>query len=121
MLPFATYLVHGVLILGQEVASFSGATVRVYIEEVSRMDAPAEILAKESISDVHHQAGKASCLDFALRAGPVDPAAHYSVRAHVDLDNNGKLDPGDLVTVESYPVLTFGHPDHVTLHVRKVE
>lgn len=121
MAPLATHLVHGMLILGQEIASFSGATLHVYLEDVSRVDAPSATLAEVSIPNLRHQAGRESRVDFALQGGPVDTAAHYSVRAHVDLANNGRLDPGDLVTVESYPVLTFGHPDRVTLRVKKIE
>lgn len=120
MSPLAPGLVHGVLVLGGEVASFSGATLHVYLEDVSRIDAPATPLAKASIPDLHHRAGEVSRFDFELRGDPVDPAAHYSVRAHVDLDGSGRLAPGDLVTVESFPVLTFGHPDRVTLSVKPI-
>ena len=112
--------VRGVLVLGGEVASFADATLRVYLEEVSRADAPATRVAQASLHPLHHRAGEVSRFDFELRGGPVDPAAHYSVRAHIDLDGSGQLAPGDLVTVQSFPVLTFGHPDRVTLSVRKI-
>ncbi|QTF90926.1 YbaY family lipoprotein [Halomonas sp. BM-2019] len=121
MSPLAIQLVHGMLLLGQEIASFSGATLHVYLEDVGRVDAPSLTLAAVSIPNIRHQAGRESRLDFTLRGGPVDTAAHYSVRAHVDLASNGRLDPGDLITVQSYPVLTFGHPDRVVLRVKEIE
>lgn len=121
MSPLAPGRVHGVLVLDAEVAGFTGATLHVYLEDVSRIDAPATIVARASIPNLHHRAGEVSRFDFELRGGPVDPAAHYSLRAHVDLDGSGTPAPGDLVTVQSFPVLTFGHPDRVTLSVRQIE
>jgi hypothetical protein len=43
------------------------------------------------------------------------------VRVHVDLDKDGEVSVGDYISMESHPVLTYGHPDHVEVAVQKVE
>jgi hypothetical protein len=50
----------------------------------------------------------------------VDPRAHYVVTAHADLDGDGEVSVGDYVTVESYPLLTWGHLAVASLELREV-
>ena len=51
----------------------------------------------------------------------VDLRRSYSIRVHIDVDNNGKINSGDFITMESYPVITYGYPkDNISVHVRKV-
>lgn len=121
MSPAAALLVQGVISLGPEVASFSGATAHVYLEDVSRADAAAPVVARDTIPNVAHEAGKKSSIDFRLDGGPIDSRAQYSVRVHIGLTANEGLHVGDYVSVQSYPVLTFGHPDRVTLQVKEIK
>jgi hypothetical protein len=39
----------------------------------------------------------------------------------VDLDGDGKISKGDYISMQSYPVLTFGSPSEVTIEVKQVE
>ena len=39
----------------------------------------------------------------------------------VDVDGDGKVSVGDYISMQSYPVLTFGYPREVTIEVKKVE
>lgn len=58
MSPATQLLIEGVIVLGQEVASFSGAEARVYLEDVSRADAAARVVAREVIPNIAHQADR---------------------------------------------------------------
>ena len=51
----------------------------------------------------------------------VDFRRLYAIRVHIDVDNNGKINPGDFVNMQSYPVITHGYPkDNVSVHVKQV-
>ena len=110
----------GAVVLGRHVGAFEHATVRVYVEDVTRADAAAVVIAQLAIPAVSHQAETETSVPFALRCAPVEPRALYVVRVHVDLQGDGQLHVGDYITTQSYPVLTFGHPDYVTMHVQEV-
>ncbi len=99
---------------------FLGATVRVSLLDVTRADAPSRPVAEQTIRDFSHQGGAGGGVRFALRGERLDVRTRYEVRVHVDVDGDGKVSRGDYITTESYPVLTFGHPDRVTIRVRRV-
>jgi type III secretion system (T3SS) chaperone YscW len=82
-----------------------GAFVHVVLEEASRADAPATIIAKTVIE---YGPGR---VPFALRgAAPTDPDGTYLVRAWVDQE---------LYSVESRPVTLGGDPSPVTITVER--
>jgi uncharacterized lipoprotein YbaY len=99
---------------------FIGATVRVSLLDVTRADAPARLVAEQTIPDASHPGGAGEGFVFALRAPSIDTRARYVVRAHIDVDGSGRVSPGDYVTATSYPVLTAGYPDRVVVDVRRV-
>lgn len=99
--------------------TFVGATVRVRLLDVTRADAPSRTVAELTIPHVSHSGGPRG-IAFALAAKGVDPRAHYIVQVHVDVNGDGRVSRGDFITTESYPVLTFGHPNRVIARVRPV-
>jgi hypothetical protein len=44
----------------------------------------------------------------------------YSVHVHVDVSGSGQVEIGDLITTQTYPVLTHGFPDRVEVTLRRV-
>ncbi|HKQ74316.1 MAG TPA: YbaY family lipoprotein [Blastocatellia bacterium] len=98
---------------------FSGATLRVKLEEVSRADAPARELSQLVISNCSHSPGEPP-VDFILTADPIEPNKRYEVRAHLDIDGSGQYAAGDQITTHSYPVLTQGYPDTVDLRLQRI-
>lgn len=76
----------------------AGAPVRVQLRDTSLQDAPAPVLA-----EVHGVVEEG--LPFAsLRAALDQTCARCTVWVHVDVDRDGRVSPGDYVTVQSYPV-----------------
>lgn len=120
MQDYSAPLITGEILFGAEMETLSGATVHVYLENVSRLDASSEIITKRVIDDVFHERGTEKRLSFNLYGDLHDERASYSIRVHVDRRGNEQINVGDYVTMESYPVLTFGYPNHVTIRVRKV-
>lgn len=115
-----TVTVGGDVRLGPESDSFSDAVLRVYLEDVSRADAAASVVAEFVVTGVEHTAGDPSSWPFEIQLETVDPRIHYALRAHVDRQSNGRVEIGDCVSTQSYPVLTFGAADRATLEARQV-
>ena len=59
-------------------------------------------------------------VQLALEGTIPDERARYAVRVHVDIDGDGQVSRGDYLNMESYPVLTYGHPSRVTVRVQEV-
>lgn len=97
-------LAQGVLRLDPKAPAFTGARAFVRLEDTTYADAAATLLAEQVVEGVDHAPGAAEELPFALQ-GPLPPpeVRSASVSAHVDVDGDGRLSPGDLVSQESYP------------------
>jgi len=114
------FCVRGRILFEKDAGSFTGATVYVRLENVSRAGAAAERVAEQVLRGVSHREGEEQALPFELRVESVNERADYSVRVHVDVDDDRAISLGDYITTQSYPVLTFGRPDHVDVIVEKV-
>jgi uncharacterized lipoprotein YbaY len=108
-------------ILFEETQSFCGATVYVRLEDVSQADAPSRVAGEQVIHNVSRPPGRPRLLPINLRSEMPKERSSYVVRVHVDVDGDGQVSRGDYITMESYPVLTFGHPNWVTVRVHEVE
>ncbi len=117
----APTLITGEILFSAELSSFSGATVNVYLEDVSFLDAPAKIIAKQVISQVAHEMGTENRVKFTLKGEIADIHARYSLRVHTAVHGNEQIQRGDYISMESYPVLTFGYPHQVTIRVKQVK
>jgi uncharacterized lipoprotein YbaY len=99
------------------------ARVRVRVDDVSSVDAPARTLAETEAGPVSAAIGEACRIPFTVEVddSEIDPRAHYVVAAHADLDGDGEVSVGDYVTMESYPVLTRGNSASAEVEVREVK
>jgi uncharacterized lipoprotein YbaY len=128
----AASLLRGEIILDKnKVKSFTGATVYIRLEDVTIQDASSKVISQQVINNVsyvgandigghYHRQKK---IEFSLFDNEivVDARRSYAIAVHIDVDGNGKINPGDFINVESYPVITHGHPkDNVSVRVRQV-
>jgi uncharacterized lipoprotein YbaY len=102
-----------------QVNPVQGATVRVLVEDVSFADASSTVVASHVTPGVDID-GRGGSLPFSLPVPDVDPRHDYSVRAHVDANGDGEIGVGDLISMQSHPVLTQGHSLQVVVPVRPV-
>lgn len=100
--------------------AFQSANLYAYVEDVSQADAAAQPLGSTVLRDVAHAAGETAGPELRIQAQVPDPHAYLIVRVHIDVDGDGRYSRGDFITMESYPVLTRDHPDHVTVRVRRI-
>lgn len=116
--------VTGKVVFEPDTLPFVGAWLIVKLENVSLADAPAEVITvyqqdlsfdgEESIPFTLNVNGNSTA---------IDPKATYNVRAHVSLhpfDAPDDVRQGDFLSMQSYPVLTQGHSDHVTVELKRI-
>jgi uncharacterized lipoprotein YbaY len=93
--------------------------VHVYVEDISRADAPAIIAGEIEIKAAKLRPG--ATLPFTVEVpGKLDDRRIYSVRAHIDVTGSGDVTKGDLVSTQTYPVLTRGHGSSARVIVKPV-
>lgn len=115
-----TPLVSGEIRFEAAAQSFSGATAYVHLEDVSRADAASRVVVEQVIHNVSHQAGNEDKLEVKLYGQIPNDKVSYSISVHVDLDGDGQVGRGDYISMQNYPVLTFGYPNQVSVRVREV-
>jgi len=117
----ATPLVTGRVLITTRVSAFAGATMHVYLEDVSNADSGAVLMAECSVLDIRHTPSRReeTSIPFALHttpeSAPIDALHSYSVRVWVDCDSDGKQGANDLYSDQSYRVLSRGFGNTVTI------
>jgi uncharacterized lipoprotein YbaY len=114
-------LVKGKISFAEKPPSFAGATIHVRLEDITDVDVAAKTVAEYVQRDVAFDPESGDDLLFAINGDPPDPRASYSVRVHIDLDGDGEVSSGDFISMQSYPVITFGHPRELSIIVRPVK
>ncbi|MCI0636571.1 MAG: YbaY family lipoprotein [Actinobacteria bacterium] len=116
----STWVVRGEVVLPQVTLPAEAAELVVQVEDVSRADAPSIVVGEQRLLGVQLYGGAVLPFEIEVPAGLVDERHSYSVRAHVDISGSGEVDVGDLVSTQSYPVLTRGYGDEAVVEVRLV-
>ena len=115
-----TQTVRGEIVLPSTDLPAETADLVVQVEDVSRADAPSIVIAEQRRSGVSLRGG--AVLPFAVKvpAELIDERHRYSVRVHTDVSGSGEVEVGDLVSTQSYPVLTHGYGNEVRVDVKRV-
>jgi uncharacterized lipoprotein YbaY len=113
-------VIRGQISFDETAPPFDDATVWVILQEATRADAPSREVSRLKIPGYSHSPGGPP-LEFSLTAEPLDPKCRYELRVHLDLTSSGQLKAADQITVQSYPVVTQGHPDHVSVQLRRID
>ena len=92
----------------------------VWLEDTSLADVEATRVLEQVIKDVSYDASTPGKIQFSMYGAILDERASYSINVLVDLDGDGKMSRGDFINMESYPVITRGHPDVVSICVKRI-
>lgn len=114
-------VVRGTIVFPPGVRPGRAALVRARVEDVSRADAPARVIAERTWEAVPLPAD-GDTLPFQLRlpAGAVAGADRTcTVRVHVDVSGTGDVTAGDFVSTASHPVFRAGKP--LDVPVRRID
>lgn len=112
-------LIRGEVAFESGPADISGAAVHVRVEDVSRADAASISVAEWNLPALPRGTSTSSVIPFEVTVQPLDARARYSLRAHVDVDRDGRTSPGDFITMEEFPV-SRAAADFYRLRVRRV-
>ena len=96
-------LVEGLLQFGENTQPFADATVRVVVEDTTYADAPSQVVARASWSEVAF-AGGTGQVPFRVERPSAEPSRVYTLRVHVDMNGSGRLETGDYINAESVRV-----------------
>ena len=110
-------LIKGTIVFDDYVELARGVKVYIRLEDVSRTDIAARVVTEKVI---HNKSVRGKLLKFTIKGDRLDPRAHYGIRAHIDLDNDGQISKGDYVSVVSYPIDAKQLPAMVSIAVRLV-
>jgi uncharacterized lipoprotein YbaY len=112
--------VQGEIVLPAAGVSPGPADVIVFVEDVSRADAPSVVIGEQRQNGVLLRPGLRFPFAVQIPNELIDERNLYSVRAHVDKSGSGEVKTGDFVSTQTYPVLTRGYGTSVTINVRRV-
>lgn len=115
-----SHVVYGKIELPSAAPALTPAHVLVELEDISRADAPSEVVASLQLTPEVLRGGDLIPFELEVPAGALNERSLYSVRVHVDMSGSGKVELGDYITMQSYPVLTRGYGDEVRVAVRRV-
>lgn len=113
-------VVRGQIVFGADAAAFSEATLYVTLEDVTYADSKATIVGRIVKENISYDPAAPEPLTFEMPVEVPDRNALYNIRAHCDLDGDGKISPGDYINTQSYPVITRGHPFEVSVRVSRI-
>jgi hypothetical protein len=114
-------LVKGKVMFEEEALPFTGATMYVHLENITAADIASEVVADYVERDIAFDPKNTRDLFFTIAGKAPDPRASYAVRVHIDVDGDGEVSRGDFISMQSYPVITFGYPSEVSILVRQVK
>jgi len=115
----AALSVAGEIFSDAPLASVQDAVVRVQLQDVSVADARAGVVAEQIVTGVTAQPSE-PIASYELHARNLDPRRQYSVWVHVDVDRDGALSSGDLITTRSYPVDIAARTSHIDVRVSRI-
>lgn len=115
-----TVVVEGEILLPPEMTPVTPVSIQVEVEDISRADMPSEVVGQQSIITRRLEGGEAIPFEIAIPSRLINAQRLYSVRAHIATSGSGEVERGDYITMQSYPVLTRGYGNRVTLAVRRV-
>ena len=112
--------VRGQVVLPDIELAAQTADLIIQVEDVSRADAPSIVVGEQRIPHVLVHAGMVLPFTVEIPAGRIVPNHSYSVKVHVDISGSSKIETGDLITMQSYPVLTQGYGNEANVSVKPV-
>jgi putative lipoprotein len=113
-------VVRGTIELPEADLPDQAATLVIRLENVSRADAASTVVAEQRLNPVVLSGRSTLAFELEIPAGQIDERDRYSVSVHIDVSGSGELERGDLITKQSYPVLTGGHGEDVDIAVAAI-
>jgi uncharacterized lipoprotein YbaY len=98
-----------------------GAKIYVSLLDISLADAPSKVVVEQVLTGIAEKANSGKLISFTIDGKIENAQSSYSISVLVDVDGDGKRSKGDFINMQSYPVLTFGHPSQVSVLVKPIK
>jgi hypothetical protein len=82
----------------------AGAPLRLEVRDTTMADTEAPLIAETRSSVAGEQSSWLQNVELEVPDASVDPRGRLTAFAHVDVDGDGALSPGDFITTRSYAV-----------------
>jgi uncharacterized lipoprotein YbaY len=116
-----SYQIEGEILI-EDTNTIDKATTYVRIEDTSRANAPSKIVSENILRNVKFLSNLDQyVVPFNISVPIVDENKMYTLSVHVDVNGNGKLDKGDYINMESYPVPLKRFKEKVMVKVKKIK
>ena len=112
-------IVKGEILFTTSLEFSPSSTVYVRLEDVTIIDSYSKVVSEEIIRGINHQGDLANKLHFEIR-GMTCEKRSYIITVHVDVDGDGNISKGDFINMQSYPVLTNGYPNFISVIVKEI-
>ena len=113
-------LVSGEIVFADRPELPGGAIAYVRLLDTSAADALASEVGEQVLKEIAGRANRGQAIPFAIEGELRGEQASYTISVHVDLDGDGQISQGDYINMQSYPVLTYGFPNHVSVEVKRI-
>ncbi|MEO5650029.1 MAG: YbaY family lipoprotein [Ginsengibacter sp.] len=113
-------VINGKITFEEKASSFIGATLHVYLEDVSMADAASVIVGRYVEKKVNFNGETSGFLSFKINYKDLDSGNRYEIRVHIDVNGDGGVSKGDYINVQSYPVITQGYPTDISIRLQQV-
>ena len=81
-----------------------GSPVSIQVRDTSLVDVEAPLVVERTTEVAGEVSSRLGCAELEIPDAELQPRRRLDVFAHVDVDENGGLTPGDFITTRSYPV-----------------
>jgi uncharacterized lipoprotein YbaY len=81
-----------------------GSPVYIQVRDTSLADTEAPLLVESTAEVTGGSSSRVGCVELEIPDDQLDGRRRMDVFAHVDVDANGRMTPGDFITTRSYPV-----------------
>jgi uncharacterized lipoprotein YbaY len=112
-------IVKGEIVFDNSLNFSPKSTIYVRLEDVTMIDSHSEVISEQIIRGANHQDNSNSKINFEIQ-GMICDKHSYIVSVHADLDGDGNISKGDFINMQSYPVLTHGYPNYVSVSVKEI-
>ena len=104
-------VIHGDLQFPYVAEPMAIARVEISVRNVTTMDGPASVLGHIVLHGVHVGPDVPTRVPFELAFTPLSTQAICAVRAHADVNGNGRVDVGDFVS-DTATLIDFNNTEH---------
>lgn len=85
-----------------------GSPTHIQVRDTSLADVEAPLVAETSAKVAGRHSSWLATAEIEIPGQSLEPRAHYTVFAHVDVDKDGAMSSGDFITTQSYPIKLTG-------------